>query len=289
MKNIDKMFKALLEVLLIASMLFSIVSISNGALIVQNFESSWHVEVYDYYGYIAARAWDFKLYNPFDNNLGTLNRVDVTTRIIVSDITPGDDFRFRLSFFTGWAPVDYQFYTDEWYYDVRGNLDITRTYTFSTAEELQSWTDWMYGPTGYYWFESTTFNAGHTISASTMLTYDYTSVQSVAIDIKPGSFPNSINPKSKGEIPVAVLTTDTFDATTIDPATVRFGATGIEAPQVHSALEDLDGDGDKDMILHFNTQETGIQCGDTKAILTGETFSGQKIKGSDSIKTVGCK
>jgi hypothetical protein len=39
----------------------------------------------------------------------------------------------------------------------------------------------------------------------------------VPIDIKPGSFPNSINPQSKGVIPVAILTTDTFDATTVDP------------------------------------------------------------------------
>ena len=115
------------------------------------------------------------------------------------------------------------------------------------------------------------------------------SVVEVAIDIKPGSFPNSINPKSKGKIPVAILTTDSFDATIVDPTTVLFGATGTEAAPVHSALEDVDGDGDTDMILHFKTQETGIQCGDTSASLTGETLGGQAIEGSDSIRTVGCK
>ena len=45
----------------------------------------------------------------------------------------------------------------------------------------------------------------------------------VVIDIKPGSFPNSINPKNKGVIPVAILTTATFDATTVDPLSVTFG------------------------------------------------------------------
>jgi hypothetical protein len=109
----------------------------------------------------------------------------------------------------------------------------------------------------------------------------------VAIDIKPGSSPNSVNPKSKGVIPVAILTTDTFDAATVDPNTVTFGPNG--AAPVHSALENVDGDGDTDLILHFNTQATGIQCGDTSASLTGETFSGQTIHGSDSINTVGCK
>jgi concanavalin A-like lectin/glucanase superfamily protein len=114
-------------------------------------------------------------------------------------------------------------------------------------------------------------------------------VTNVAIDITPGSFPNSINPKSKGTVPVAILTTNAFDATTVDPTTVRFGRTGTEAAPVQFALEDVDGDGDTDMILHFNTQDTGIVCGDTSASLTGETFGGQAIAGSDSIKTAGCK
>jgi len=110
------------------------------------------------------------------------------------------------------------------------------------------------------------------------------------IDIKPGSFPNSINPRSKGRIPVAIITTDTFDAGTVDPATILFGPTGSEvASPVHSALEDVDEDGDIDMILHFKTQDTGIQCGDNSASLMGEISGGQVIHASDSINTVGCK
>lgn len=114
-------------------------------------------------------------------------------------------------------------------------------------------------------------------------------ITTVAIDVKPGSYPNAINPRSKGKIPVAILTTPTFDAATVNPATVRFGRTGVEAAPVHSALQDVDGDGDTDLILHFNTQDTGIICGDTAAFLTGETSSGQALQGSDSIQTVGCK
>jgi hypothetical protein len=93
---------------------------------------------------------------------------------------------------------------------------------------------------------------------------------------------------------VAILTTNpsdnvaTFDAANVDPATVLFGSTGTEAAPVHDALEDVDEDGDTDMILHFNIQDTGIQCGDTSATLTGATFDGQAIKGTDSIMTVGC-
>ena len=111
----------------------------------------------------------------------------------------------------------------------------------------------------------------------------------VTIDVKPGSVTNSINPRSKGRIPVAILTTDTFDASAVDPTTVLFGAIGSEAAPAHSALEDVDGDGNTDLILHFRTQATGIVCGNTSASLTGNTFSGQTIEGSDSIRTVGCR
>jgi hypothetical protein len=111
----------------------------------------------------------------------------------------------------------------------------------------------------------------------------------VTIDIKPGSFPNSINPRNKGVIPVAILSNASFDAAKVDPATLRFGVTGNEAAPRHSALEDVNGDGKPDLMLQFPTQNTGIACGATSATLTGKTRAGLPIKGSDSIVTVGCK
>jgi hypothetical protein len=111
----------------------------------------------------------------------------------------------------------------------------------------------------------------------------------VTIDIKPGSFPNSINPRNNGVIPVAILTTNTFNAATVSPTTVRFGPTGTEAAPVQFALEDVDGDGDVDLILHFNTEDTGIVCGVTSAAVGGRTTGGQPIRGTDSVRTVGCR
>ncbi len=108
------------------------------------------------------------------------------------------------------------------------------------------------------------------------------------IDIKPGSYPNSVNPKSKGVIPVAILTTAAFNATTVDPLSVRFGPNNALESHGRGHVEDADGDGDLDMVLHFKTQETGIQCGATEASLTGQTTGGQAIIGSDAIVTVGC-
>jgi hypothetical protein len=106
----------------------------------------------------------------------------------------------------------------------------------------------------------------------------------VWLEIKP-----SINPRSKGVIPLAILTTETFDVTTVDAATIHFGSTGTEATPVQFAWKDVDGDGRFDLLLHFETQSTGIRCGDLSASLTGQTSSGQLIQGAHSIKTVGCK
>lgn len=108
------------------------------------------------------------------------------------------------------------------------------------------------------------------------------------IDIKPSSDPNSINPESKGNISVAILTTEDFDATTVDPLSVQFGPDGASEAHGKGHIEDADGDGDLDLVLHFKTQEAGIQCGDTEMSLTGQTFDGQMIEGTDSVNTMGC-
>jgi hypothetical protein len=111
---------------------------------------------------------------------------------------------------------------------------------------------------------------------------------SITIDIKPGSSSNPVNPHNNGVLEVAILTTTEFDVNEVNATTVRFGATGVEAAPAGSALEDIDGDGDADMLLRFRTQGTGILCGDLFASLTGETISGQPIEGVDGITTVGC-
>jgi hypothetical protein len=116
----------------------------------------------------------------------------------------------------------------------------------------------------------------------------------VDIDIKPGSFPNSINLTSTGLIPVAILTTDDFDATTVDHTTVFFAGASeahikSKSGEVKRHEEDIDGDGDIDLIFHFDIQETSLLCIDTVAYVTGQTYGGLPIAGSDSVNLVDCE
>jgi hypothetical protein len=111
----------------------------------------------------------------------------------------------------------------------------------------------------------------------------------VSVDIRPKKDANRINPNSSKDINVAIFSVNGFDATTVDANTVRFGATGTEAAPVHVALRDLDGEGQRDLVLRFQIQDTGIRCGDTSAHLTAQTSQGLSIIGSSPIKTVQCK
>jgi hypothetical protein len=89
-------------------------------------------------------------------------------------------------------------------------------------------------------------------------------------------------------LPAAILTTDSFDATTIATATIRLGPTGKEAAPVRVNLRDVDRDGDTDLQLFFSVQELGVACGHKTLTLTGRTTAGQEIEGSERIVTEGC-
>ena len=67
----------------------------------------------------------------------------------------------------------------------------------------------------------------------------------------------------------------------------EFGPNGATESHGRGHIEDVDNDGDDDLVLHFRTRETGIAKGDTDACLVGKTFGGDDIAGCDAIRTVG--
>jgi len=114
------------------------------------------------------------------------------------------------------------------------------------------------------------------------------------IDIKPGSDTNCINLKSRGVVPVAVITTDDFQAGNINPDTVEFAG----ASPVRSSLCDVDEDGDMDMLFHFRTQKLNLDENSTeatlKAMLKGVSMlssatAGNVMEGTDKVKIMSSK
>ncbi len=115
-------------------------------------------------------------------------------------------------------------------------------------------------------------------------------------DIKPGSSPNSVNLKSKGVLPVAVLSTDEFDVQDIDLTSLMFGDPllidngGTAVSPLRSSLEDVSGDGLLDLTLKFSTRdlvEFGALGSNTiEGLLTGELLDGTPFEGMDSIRIV---
>ncbi|TFG29430.1 hypothetical protein EU528_09765 [Candidatus Thorarchaeota archaeon] len=108
-------------------------------------------------------------------------------------------------------------------------------------------------------------------------------VQIIEIDIKPWSCRNNINLKSRGIVVVAILTTDEFDASRVDPTTVEFAGAN---PLRWCFRCDVDCDGDIDLILLFKTQELDLTKDSTEATLFGETWDFQQFQGTDSVRIV---
>lgn len=113
----------------------------------------------------------------------------------------------------------------------------------------------------------------------------------VSIDVKPGSYPNSINLGSNGVIPVAILSSADFDATQVDPVTVTLAGAGVavegKGNNYLAHNEDINGDSRLDLVLQVITQNLDPgQFQDGSAVLTGYTYGGIPIKGCDEIVIV---
>ena len=118
--------------------------------------------------------------------------------------------------------------------------------------------------------------------------------QLVDIDFAPWSAANEVRPDDSYIVSVGVMSASTangdardFNATTVDPGTLRFGPAGGQNSAIPLSF-DLDSDGDTDMIFGFRVEESGIACSDTDVMISGETFSGQQFIGADSITTTEC-
>jgi len=116
--------------------------------------------------------------------------------------------------------------------------------------------------------------------------------QTVAIDIKPYRDPNALNVfdirknKRNEKFWVAILSDTDFDALQVNPKSVRFGRG--EATPLRYKVNDVNRDGFDDLLLRFKNRKAKFECGDAEVGLTGRTYDGQSIIGTDFVRIVVC-
>jgi len=201
-------------------------------------------------------------------------------------IVPGQPATFDAS---ASSDPDGSIETYEWDFDGDGNFEV------STSSPTTTYT---FGSGGRY---DVTLRVTDDDGAAAVVTGTVTVLYEVDVAVKPGGRgAKPINPRSRGLLPVAVLTDSEFDpVATADRSTIRFGdpddvgftgsgnPTGGASVAHGGHVEDVDNDGDDDLMLHFPTRAADFDGEDTEAKLVGLTDNGVPFVGTDNIRIVG--
>jgi hypothetical protein len=118
----------------------------------------------------------------------------------------------------------------------------------------------------------------------------------VVIDIKPGSYPNSINLSANGLLPVAVVATPDFDASLFQPEMAHLSDANTAMDEVCSGampvrwlISDVNKDGKADLVFFFNIQDLDLTPASTAAVFMAHgSYGGATlhIMGTDTVKVV---
>ncbi|MEK9150590.1 MAG: NlpC/P60 family protein [Patescibacteria group bacterium] len=112
----------------------------------------------------------------------------------------------------------------------------------------------------------------------------------VSIDIKPDSYPNSINLGSNGVVPVSIFGSATFfDVRQIDPVTIKLANASVKLNgngQPMVSYSDVNGDGFTDITVKVLAETLELTEDDVNANLEGRLFDGTIIKGADSVRII---
>lgn len=131
--------------------------------------------------------------------------------------------------------------------------------------------------------------AGSAPTTFTWTVTDVPQVTNVSINIKPLSPFNRINLRSHGKVAVAILSSATFDATTVNPRTVTLAGAPvvIKFGVPLSLIIDTNGDRRRDLVVWVRVQDLQLTNTSTEAVLEGRTYANVAIRGVDSVTIVG--
>jgi hypothetical protein len=112
------------------------------------------------------------------------------------------------------------------------------------------------------------------------------------IDVLPGSPDNPVNPRSRGLLPVALLSADGFDAAAINPAAVTLeGVTAVSGGRgtIKAERKDVDGDGRTDLLLFFSIPTLGLSPSTSSVTLRATTPDEVTWTATEPVRIVGAK
>lgn len=121
----------------------------------------------------------------------------------------------------------------------------------------------------------------------------------VSIDVTPTQSPNAVSLSKKGLLPVSILSTATFDARSVNPATVVLGdESGTDTPVARLAngryqarVDDTNGDGRPDLVVMFETAalvaSADLGAATTQLVLRGFLADGcTNVRATDTVTPV---
>jgi len=109
----------------------------------------------------------------------------------------------------------------------------------------------------------------------------------VPFDVKPGGEVSPVNLKAQGTLPVALLSTATFDATQVDPATVRVAGAPVamRGNGYMIQIRDVNHDGLDDLFMHIEMSLVSLPDGATEMPVEA-MYGDRRIYGADAIRLV---
>lgn len=244
-------------------------------------DPAWEYYNVPYYSETDEYYWTFRriFYLPDDayNIKGELVTItaDNAYKIYINNVYIGGDGRLHRD-----GPDYLQWKSVETYYYFDGILKPGENIIEIRAVNFFSWGTYSTNPAGLIY--------------KVVLTYE--TPLKVDIDVKPGSFPNSICLNDQGLLPVAILGNQTFDVTQIDPSTININGIYItlrgsmKKPKLAYSFEDVNTDGFTDLITFFSIPElvnAGILAEDTTSLrVDGRLYDGTRIAGTDTVNIV---
>lgn len=109
----------------------------------------------------------------------------------------------------------------------------------------------------------------------------------VDIDVLPGEASKFIDGAARSTVPVAILSSADFDATTVNPTSVKLAGAPITkgkgAQWAKGVLSDVNGDGRIDLVVYVSVYSLHLSAGKSDAKLTAVTFDGKSVSGSQQV------